>query len=71
MEHVVNHLRKKNRNFRRNVSDVHIIKGKLYNEIISEYEKAKDKSNEKARESAEKHHGNPDKEKDKEATPFR
>ena len=40
----------------------------LYNEIISEYEKAKDKSNEKARESAEKHHGNPDKEKDKEAT---
>ena len=42
-----------------------------YNEIISEYEKAKDKSNEKARESAEKHHGNPDKEKDKEATPFR
>ncbi len=44
---------------------------KLYNEIIAEYEKAKDKSNEKARESAEKHHGNPDKEKDKEATPFR
>ena len=44
---------------------------KLYNEIISEYEKAKDKSNEKARESAEKHHGNPNKEKDKEATPFR
>lgn len=44
---------------------------KLYNEIISEYEKAKDKSNEKARESAEKQHGNPDKEKDKEATPFR
>ena len=44
---------------------------KLYNEIISEYEKAKDKSNEKARESAEKHHGNPDKEKDKEVTPFR
>ena len=44
---------------------------KLYNEIISEYEKAKDKSNEKARESAEKHHGNPDKEKDKETTPFR
>lgn len=44
---------------------------RLYNEIISEYEKAKDKSNEKARESAEKHHGNPDKEKDKEATPFR
>ena len=25
----------------------------------------------RARESAEKHHGNPDKEKDKEATPFR
>ena len=44
---------------------------RLYNEIISEYEKAKDKSNEKARESAEKHHGNSDKEKDKEATPFR
>ena len=44
---------------------------KLYNEIIAEYEKAKDKSNEKARESAEKHHGNPNKEKDKEATPFR
>ena len=31
---------------------------KLYNEIISEYEKEKDKSNGKARESAEKHHGN-------------
>ena len=48
---------------------------KLYNEIISEYEKAKDKSNEKARENAEKNHGNPDKDKDKdkdkEATPFR
>ena len=28
MEHVVNHLRKKNRNFRQNVSDVHIIKGR-------------------------------------------
>ena len=27
MEHVVNHLRKKNRSFQRNVSDVHIIKG--------------------------------------------
>ena len=36
-----------------------------------QFDKAKDKSNEKARESAEKHHGNPDKEKDKEATPFR
>ena len=46
---------------------------KLYNEIISEYEKAKDKSNEKVRENAEKNHGNPDKDKDKdkEATPFR
>ncbi|MFR2450383.1 MAG: septation protein spoVG, partial [Clostridia bacterium] len=44
---------------------------KLYNEIIAEYEKAKDKSNEKARENAEKNHGNPDKDKDKEATPFR
>ena len=42
---------------------------KLYNEIILEYEKAKDKSNEKARENAERNHGNPD--KDKEATPFR
>ena len=42
---------------------------KLYDEIISEYEKAKDKSNEKARESAEKNHGNSD--KDKETTPFR
>ena len=30
---------------------------KTYNEIISEYEKAKDKSNENARD-AEKHHGN-------------
>ena len=39
---------------------------KLYNEIISEYEKAKDKSNEKARRVPRKHHGNPDKEKDKE-----
>ncbi len=33
---------------------------------LSLYEKAKDKSNEKARESAEKHHGNPDKGKNKE-----
>ena len=40
-------------------------------EAKAEYEKVKDKSNEKARESAEKHHGNPDKAKDKEATPFR
>ena len=45
--------------------------GKTLQGDISEYEKAKDKSNEKARESAEKQHGNPDKEKDKEATPFR
>lgn len=42
---------------------------KLYNEIIAEYEKAKDKSNEKARENAEQNHGNPD--KDKKDTPFR
>ena len=32
---------------------------KLYNEIIAEYEKAKDKSNEKARENAEQNHGIP------------
>ena len=31
----------------------------------------RDESNKTARESAEKHHGNPDKEKDKEATSFR
>ena len=43
--------------------------GKLYNEIIAEYEKAKDKSNEKARENAEQNHGNPDREK--KDTPFR
>ena len=42
---------------------------KLYNEIIAEYEKAKDKSNEKARENAEQNHGNPD--RDKKDTPFR
>ena len=42
---------------------------KLYNEIIAEYEKAKDKSNEKARENAEQNHGNPDREK--KDTPFR
>ena len=42
---------------------------KLYNEIISEYEKAKDKSNEKATENAEKKHGNPD--NDKKHTHFR
>ncbi len=36
---------------------------KLYNEIIAEYEKAKDKSNEKARENAEQNHGNPDRDK--------
>ena len=40
MEHVVNHLRKKNRNFRRNVSDVHIIKGKG---IFKRIEKEEDK----------------------------
>ena len=44
-------------------------KEKLYNEIIAEYEKAKDKSNEKARENAEQNHGNPD--RDKKDTPFR
>ena len=44
---------------------------KLWDHYFVPREKAKDKSNEKARESAEKHHGNPDKEKDKEATPFR
>ena len=44
-------------------------KEKLYNEIIAEYEKAKDKSNEKARENAEQNHGNPDREK--KDTPFR
>ena len=42
---------------------------KLYNEIIAEYEKAKDKSNEKARENAGQNHGNPD--RDKKDTPFR
>ena len=36
MEHVVNHLRKKNRNFRRNVSDVHIIKGTVPSEYIKQ-----------------------------------
>ena len=38
-------------------------------EIIAEYEKATDKSNEKARENAEQNHGNPD--RDKKDTPFR
>ena len=42
---------------------------KLYNEIISEYEKAKDKSNEKARESAEKHHAIPIKRRTKRQRP--
>ena len=42
----------------------------LFGDVL-EYEGKFYKSNEKARESAEKHHGNPDKEKDKEATPFR
>lgn len=36
MEHVVNHLRKKNRNFRRNVSDVHIIKGMVIVFLVCE-----------------------------------
>ena len=33
---VVNHLRKKNRNFRRNVSDVHIIKGMVIVFLVCE-----------------------------------
>ena len=44
---------------------------KLYNEIISEYEKAKDKSNEKLGRVLRNIMAIPDKEKDKEATPFR
>ena len=36
MEHVVNHLRKKNRNFRWNVSDVHIIKGMVIVFLVCE-----------------------------------
>ena len=36
MEHVVNHLRKKNRNFRRNVSDVHIIMGMVIVFLVCE-----------------------------------
>ncbi len=36
MEHVVNHLRKKNRNFRQNVSDVHIIKGMVIVFLVCE-----------------------------------
>lgn len=35
-EHVVNHLRKKNRNFRQNVSDVHIIKGMVIVFLVCE-----------------------------------
>lgn len=42
MEHVVNHLRKKNRNFRRNVSDVHIIKGKKKDNERAEYIRSAD-----------------------------
>ena len=36
MEHVVNHLRKRNRNFRRNVSDVHIIEGMVIVFLVCE-----------------------------------
>ena len=36
MEHVVNHLRKKNRNIRQNVSDVHIIKGMVIVFLVCE-----------------------------------
>ena len=36
MEHVVNHLRKKNRSFQRNVSDVHIIKGMVIVFLVCE-----------------------------------
>lgn len=42
---------------------------KLYDEIIAEYEKAKEKNNEKAKENAGKNYANPDREKD--TTPFR
>ena len=42
---------------------------KLYNEIISEYEKAKEKNNEKAREDAKKQAESPD--RDRKETPFR
>ena len=49
MEHVVNHLRKKNRNFRRNVSDVHIIKGM----VIAFLDKEKHMENAKAQEQTE------------------
>lgn len=42
---------------------------KLYNEIISEYEKAKEKNNEKAREDAKKQAESP--ERDRKETPFR
>ena len=48
------------------LSRVQKVKAESLDDAIN---KAMDKSNEKARESAEKHHGNPD--KDKEATPFR
>ena len=43
---------------------------KLYNEIISEYEKAKDKSNEKARESARNIMAIPIKRRTKRQHPF-
>lgn len=42
---------------------------KLYNEIISEYEKAREKNHEKARENAKNQPANPD--RDRKETPFR
>ena len=43
----------------------------MYKEPVQESDIREMCIRDRARESAEKHHGNPDKDKDKEATPFR
>lgn len=44
---------------------------KLYTEIVKEYELVKEKNQNQVRENAEKHVGNPEKQQEKKATPFR
>jgi DNA-binding cell septation regulator SpoVG len=44
---------------------------KLYDEIIREYEKAKEKSNDRAKDNAARTSGSPEKKQERDATPFR
>lgn len=44
---------------------------KLYGEIVREYEQVKEKNQNQVRDNTEKHKGNPEKQQEKKATPFR